>query len=192
MASSLNFYQRANLSMGLAVILGFELAISQWARNLDHITLATVWSRADTLLWIGFQFFFRVKVTIDDHDYFAAGEKGLRGLLDFLMFVVSSFLFVLSAVLSFLTQATAILFILGVLVLTVWVLFGAKEPMKKTWIFVNAAYIIVLSPMATSGFFGAIGQDALATVSVVSHAVLFALLFIDYHESKTHEHMPDY
>ncbi|WP_077961306.1 hypothetical protein [Ensifer adhaerens] len=192
MASSMNFYQRANLSMGLAVILGFELSISQWARNSAYITWEQVWLNADTWLWIAFQFLFRIKVTIDDHAHFSNEVKGLRGLTDFLLFVVSSFLFVVSAVLSFLPQATAVLFTLGVLVLTGWVLLGAKQPKKKTWVLVNIGYILALSPMTTSGFFGAVEQEALVTVSLVAHVFLLILLLIDYHESETHDHMPDY
>lgn len=181
----MNFYQRANLSMGLAVLLGLELAISNWLTKTTFTDDFKIVSLADEITWILFQFLFRIKVTVDDHNHFKKQGDGLssiRRMWDFLFFSLSSLMFVLAAIFSFSFFVSGSFFIAALFLATVWVLIHGDG--WKKWTFLNICYAICIFVIAFNGA----GDFCIAWLP---HIALCFLLFVDFIISKTASNMPE-
>lgn len=153
----MNFYQRANLSMGLAVLIAFEFAVISVLNPTQNsaFTFST-----SALFWLFFQFIFQLKVTLDDHYHFSAEFHSLHPHLvnrifwDFLFFSVTSLLFILAAVTTFNKEYSFIFFSLALIVSIFWIIYHLsmdtfqKRPIDKInnfhWLFINILLLLVL------------------------------------------------
>ncbi|QRY79525.1 hypothetical protein JVX91_28870 [Pseudomonas sp. PDNC002] len=176
----MNFYQRANLSMGLAVILGLQLAITTWLNTHPEVNLKSLIELWDETVWIAFQFIFRLKITIEDHQHFAAsGELKEKWIfVDFLCFSISSFLLVIAAVFSFRYSVSSAFFIAALAVATLW-LFVHNTKRRWQWFGFNLVYVGLLG-LAISG------KMEIWAVNLA----LFVVLVFDFLLSKTAQQMP--
>lgn len=192
----MNFYQRANLSMGLAVLLALELAISNQiqkpgAYGPQPSPFLQLYAFKEAIAWISFQFLFRVKVTIDDHHRFKKeqnqGVGGIRNLINFLLFSTSTFLFAITAVFSFNFAISSWFFMGGLIVATIWAMVDLTEKRKVVqWIVLNIFYAITIASITY--------QKIPAGYEFAPYTLLFVLLAADYWISDTYkkDYQPDF
>ena len=156
MGLTMNFYQRTNLSIGLAVLFGFELAIARFfqGKNLtspDQI-FAGISEYWPVMAWVTFQLLFRLKVTIDDH-YFFSKENGeiANGSLRFWAFflqVTSGIFYSIAAVLSFDMHISILLFLVSISLSTAFAalfFFANIEGKKREWLVMNFVCIVAIA-----------------------------------------------
>ena len=117
----MNFYQRANLSLSLAVVFGFQVAIlgQVAAGGLDAL-----WTNTKPILsWIIFQIVFKCKVIFDDHVFFESEgfEASNYKWLHFLSLVSVNTLHAVAASTIYITNASLVLFGIGLAISSIWV-----------------------------------------------------------------------
>ncbi|MBY5991777.1 hypothetical protein [Ferrimonas balearica] len=179
----MNFYQRANLSMGLAVFLGFELALSSVLNGNAAILEGDQLDRVNAMLWIAFQFLFRIKVTIDDHNVFShpSPKHDTVRLLDFILFCTAAFLFVVAAIYAFEFAISGLFFLLGLLVATLWLWLHGED--WKIWTVINAIYatlvVLLIHLWVVSPW-----------IKTLLLLLLLGFLALDFKLSKTANRMP--
>ncbi|PKH88327.1 hypothetical protein [Colwellia sp. Bg11-28] len=185
----MNFYQRANLTFGLAVIIGFEFTVT----NSSLITPSGLELDWQACIWIVFQFMFRAKITIDDHSFFAdkniANFKDKRMLVDFLLFSGANLFFVLAAVTSLNPPVSYCAFLLALFFATIWAYFHSRKQTDEIypvwqWIGINIVYAIFL-------LWRLYGDIDLILPSIALWMAMFIFLFLDFWVSKTSERMPN-
>jgi len=181
----MNFYQRTNLSMSLAILFGLELAISNYIRiSGESLTLqAAIYP----LVWVCFQFIFRLKATIDDHDHFKAegtfsSATNVRKLLNFFFLSISGFLYVLSAIFSFDMAASGGFFLLAIIIATIWVIFE-KKSIFVAWFWINVVYVLLVAAILFDWFF-------FKNCQYVPYISLIIMVCVDVFVSKSHAKMP--
>ena len=116
----MNFYQRANLTFGLAVLLGFEFVVTKSMEASGQLNHNFNW---EVMLWMFFQFVFRLKVTIDDHHSFGIKQScpTIR-FKDYFLFCSGNLFFVLAAVTSANMNVSSHFFESGLIVTTLWIM----------------------------------------------------------------------
>ena len=200
----MNFYQRANLSMSLAILLGAEVAIVGF---LQKNTLDT--SKYTELICILFQFLFRLKITLDDHDHFNsfkeltrprdANERKNRSPSDshrfcnFFFFSVAGIVFVLAAATSFKLSLSLTFFLIALGISTIWSFIEAcsnacgcttdgEDYFPGVYIAFNLLYVLVIIIWLC--------HDTIDDVHIALPILLFFILCGDFVCSKTMNKMP--
>ncbi|KAF0676638.1 hypothetical protein [Profundibacterium mesophilum] len=175
----MNFYQRTNLSMGLAVIFGLELAIADWMRGPGISGPAL-----QAFFWIAFQFMFRIKLTLDDHWHFGASGPPLSDrqlFTDHILSSVSALFFALAAIFSFRFGPSLLFFCSGLATATIWILVRAGTQARNlAWLRFNLGY----------GGLAALAYLLPGGLGVIVLLGAMALLLRDLIVSETPDRMP--